>query len=184
MENERKLGVRRGHHGLADASELVHSGVGAQHGVVADRHVAGEAREAGDDDVGTYLTIVGDVRSVHDETSVADPRAPPAFRRAHVDGHMLANHVVRADFETCRAAAEPRDLGLATDARIGRDPRALADAGAAYQCDVRADLDTGTQLYIGSHDREGPDPGILSDPRLRIDESRRMNRHRHFSPFC
>src|SRR3990170_4864673 len=123
----------------AEAAVLVHQGETAEHGVVADVDVAGEARAVGEDGLAADLAVVGDVAVGHEEIVPAHAGHAAAVHGPAVEAAKFADDVAVADLEARGLALVARVLGRVAERAELVDPVLPADAGRAVYDDVRAD---------------------------------------------
>src|SRR3989338_3081499 len=154
----------------ADFDELMHSGKPAQYRIVADRHMAGQLRAIGENDVIAHLAIVRHVNISHDPVVVADARHADILHRAGIESAVFADGIVVADLEPRRLAGiflvlrdlaqgtELEDAVLLSDTRMPVDHHMRTDHCSDADLDVltddgiRADFDIAGELGAGMND--------------------------------
>ena len=130
--------------------------------MILNRDVAGQANRVGEDDVIAQLAVVSDVRVAEEESVGAD--AGGGLRNgAAVHGGVFTEHIVVADLEVGRLAGILQVLGLAADAREGKELIALAEGGRAFEHHIGVEHAVITQNHIRAHHAEGADLHVVAD---------------------
>jgi len=135
----------------ANAHELVYRAKRAYHSPFFHGDVPGERGCIHQHGVIANLTIMPDVGIGHDENMAANPGNAAAFIGAAIDGHILADDVVLADFEPGWFTAIGDVLRL--DAKRGewKDPIVIADLSRPLNYYVRHELAMLTEFHIGTN---------------------------------
>lgn len=180
---QRKLRPTRSHHGFAHPRVLVKSRIGAEYGEVIDSSVAGQPTKTRDDRMVPDLTIMTDMRAVHDIVVIADSCTSAALRGPDMDRDLFPNLGTRANLEARRFAVKGPILRFGTEAGMRKDSAILRDEGAAQKRHMRPNFDAAAKLHFASDEGERADHHIRSQNRSVFDACRRMDRGQGISPF-
>src|ERR1700749_2145799 len=148
-----------------------------EEGVILDRDVARERDAVGEDVVVSYLAVVRDVDSDHEEVSTADARHRALAARA-VQRRVLANQVVVADDERARLTSELNVLRLAAHGRVLVDAVALAERREALDDRVRAYLAARAHAHVVLDDGVRADAHAVCEFGARAYYGCRVYRHK------
>ena len=143
--------------------------------MVADGDVARERGVVDENDVVADLTVMGDVRSHHQQAVRADTRDKTTSRGAGIDGHVLADDGVRSDVEAALLAVIFLVLRDVTDGGEGKHLAGVADRRPAGDRDMRMQHDAVAELHLRSDNAERPDLDIGAEVSVRVDHGGRMN---------
>ena len=158
----------------ADAHKLVQGAVAGQVDVVFQHAMAAEQRTVGDDARVTDAAIVSDVGVGHQEIVVADARLP-RVRRAPMDGDVLAEDVVVADFEARRFAVVFHVLRRFAEHDAAVDGVITAHVQRTKQVSARTNDAAGPQMNLALDDHVGADLDVVVDLGLRGDQGGGVN---------
>ena len=158
------------HHGaFADAHELTHGCLAAEHRKIADRRVATQDDVVGKDHIVAHLAIMADVGADH------EPAAVPNFGHAaivlgpDIHGDAFADIAVGADHQSGRPAAILDRLRRSSERSEGIKHGARADRRMAGDMNVGQELATVADPDVGADDAIRPDRYIFTDHRPRVD---------------
>ena len=162
------------HNVASDAAELVYEYVCADDGEVVDYHFSGKLRSVADDASVSKEDVVCHVHTLHQQVVAAD-NGTSLGGSATVDGDILADDVVVADFGSGFFPAELKVLGNGTDDGSGENAVSVADTRPAEDGDGVHEHVVVADDHIGVDEAEGTDFAVLSDFRFRMDVCKRRN---------
>src|SRR5438270_143923 len=114
---------------------------------------------------------MGDVGIRHDEAVAADASNAAARRRATMDGHAFADHVVVADLQPSFLAFKLQVLRLEAERRKGKDTIVGADVRRTLEHNMRQEFAALAHLNLFADNAEGADGATRGNPRCRMDDS-------------
>src|SRR5262249_30181017 len=157
------------HRAFADADELTHGCLAAEHGEVADRHVAAQHHVVGKDHIAADLAIMADVRPHHQPAAIPDFGDAAIVLCPGVDGDTFADIAIGADHELGRTAAVPDGLRRGAERGEWVQNGARANRGVAGDVNVGQESATVAEFNVGADDAIRPDRHVLPDHRARLD---------------
>jgi hypothetical protein len=154
---------------------LMQSGIRAKNGEIVDARVSRESTEACDDCVIPNLTVMPDMRAVHDIVVIADSRASTAIRSPDVDRDLFSNLCACTNLESRRFAIERLILWFSAKACVWEDSTVFPNDRATEERDVSADLDTASEFHPLPDKRKRADDRIGRQNRAIFDACRRVD---------
>src|SRR6185312_4369675 len=162
---------------LADAAELMDAAEGSHIRPVVDDDVACQPDAVPEDHVIPDHAIVRDVRVSHEQIVIADlGQQSPALCTA-MYGHKFADAVAAADARLGPFPSILHILGSNPNRRKREENIVFADGARAFDEEIRHQARAGADLDFRADDAVWPDIRRLMNPRRRIDDRCRMNRH-------
>jgi len=123
---------------------------------VADDHVSRDHAVVGQDAVGAHLHVVPKVGVDHEHVVVANAGDAAAALGANVNGHVLAENVVVADFQARGLAFVFAILGRAAKDAVGMENVVAADGGVTGDGHAVLQLAAGPMWTLGPMTQNGP----------------------------
>ena len=137
-----------GHGVIADAAELEHQRVAAQHDIIADFHMPRQAGIVGKNGVAADYAVVREMAVSHNPVIVADARFADAGYRAGVERSKFADGVAVADNQPRGFAAVFFVLRLCAQTGKLENAVVFADLGMPFNHGVRADFGVRANLDV------------------------------------
>ncbi len=128
----------------------------------------------GENAIASDLAIVGHMAAGHEEVVVRNPRHHGLGRRP-VDGNVLAEGIIVADFHAGRFISIAKMLRPLADDRVGKYLVVGAHGQRPNEMRARPDDAAGTEFDRAFDDDKGFDAHICPNFRLRRYQSRRVN---------
>ena len=121
---------------VADSCEMMDPRPAADIRIIPDSDMTGQHHLVCDGDAISKVTVVSDVRGNHDEVFVTNPCNAASIARSPVNGHMLADLIVIADFTYRVFAVIFSILRVGSDNGEWIEDIRLTDRGAAVNRDM------------------------------------------------
>ena len=137
-----------GHGVIADATELEHQRVAAQHDIIADFHMPRQAGIIGENGVAAHHAVVREMAVGHNPVVVTDARFANAGYRAGVERGEFADGIAVADNQPRGFAAVFFVLRLRTQTGKLENAVVFADLGMPFNHGVRADFGVRANLDV------------------------------------
>jgi len=141
----------------ADATELMHAGIGANRRMVLNRYMAGERCRICHDDFAPQDAIVRHMCSNHEEIVIANPCVTSTAQRSAMDVDVLTKCVPFANRQKGLFAFVFEILWLDTNDAERKEAIVTVDRGWTFDNDVRIE------------NASVPDRDVLADPAERSD---------------
>ena len=180
---ERQHRPTRSHDGFPYTCVLMEPGVRAEHREIIDLGMACEPTETGNDRMISNLTVVADMRAVHDVIVITNTRAAPTKRGSNMNRDLFANLCPFTNLEARRLTVKSPVLGLCPEACVRKDSTIRADLRPTQKRDMSADFDTRPEFHLTSNEREWTDHDASGQHRSVFDACGRMDVGQGFSPF-
>ena len=158
-------------HGVGtDVHELVHQREAAHDDMVFDVDVAGEGDVVGNGGVVANDAVMREVDVGHDPVVVAEDGGADVLHGAPVEGGVFADGVVVADLQGGRFAAVFFVLRRSAQRGKGVDVVVFADAGRAFDDDVRGDGGAAVNVHVCADDAVCTDIDVWREFGLGVDD--------------
>ena len=160
---------------LPHPAVLVHGAQAAQENLVADLRVTAEGGVVGHHHMVADDRVVAHMRACHEQAVGPHTGHARPLRRAAVEGSVLADRVVRPDFEPDRLALVAVVLGVAADHVEGMDDRARPHCRVLLHHHVTDKMDAIRQRHARSHGAPRPDRHVPTQLDRAVDDGRGMD---------
>jgi hypothetical protein len=136
----------------------MHGGQSANHGKIADAHMAAKSRVIGHDNSISNLAVMGNMAGHHEQPIIANPRFHAAAFGAWIHGYMFADRIILSDNQAGIFTMVFQILRRMPYGCKGENPSSFADCRLPFNDDMRM------QNHVIAKNGMLSDNGVWSDP--------------------